>query len=141
MNFEDIDDSEFIEIIKFDDPIDGESILFDDVFTVYIQPDWNSLEEFVNLWNKKRHRIKCNKIKVYPKGIKVAPEVDKNITYHLDIGKRLLKALKEKSKDKPKYIKILRVGKGFDTIYYVEEYKFPASQTKTTPKKQTKKSS
>ena len=137
MSWDDLEEEDFYEILKLDLPIEHEEVMHEDVFTAYIEPFWKTFEAFTNLWDKKRHRIQCKKIKKYPSGMKQDDFIGETI-YFLDMGKRLLKAMKDFGVKKipPKYVKITRIGLKFDIQYYVKIYKL-IKQTKITSKKIT----
>ncbi len=135
MSWDDLTEEDFYEILKLDLPIEGEEIMHDDVFTAYIEPFWKTFEAFTNIWDKNRHRIQCKKITKYQMDSKRDDFIGETI-YYLDMGKRLLKAMKDFGTKKipPKYVKITRIGLKFDIQYYVKIYKLTI-QKKITSKK------
>lgn len=130
MDWDEIDDSEFEEIAKFEPANGADSLLYNEpVASLFIEPDWKTLDRYINSWNKVRHKINCYKI-VLCEGTPFDGDfVDKEIKLYLDMGKRLLKQMKIMSKKKPKFLKILRIGdttdpkRKYDIQYHVSSYK------------------
>lgn len=140
-NWNEFDDEFFLEYAKFDKALGEDTILYgNDSYVLYCKPNYATLKEITNQWNKQRFRIIIQKIKIL-QGL--ADEISEE-KYALDMGKRLLRSIREHAISGTKYLKILRLGLKFDTEYYVSEYKpkikavLPATAPTTRKKKESK---
>lgn len=103
---------------------------------LYCQPDWDSIEEYTNDWNKQRRRIYVYEIMTVENSNRTSDKMI-DIPLHLDMGARLFNAMKLLAKKKPKFVKILKLSNPrdkFDVMYYVDEYNFKTQEKITKPK-------
>lgn len=122
MDWDDLDLGDFREFVKFDSvpPMSLLASLYEEkVEVLYCKVDWNTLEKFKNEWDKTQYRVDIEKYLDYRDGLSLD-----NIDYYLPMGKRLLKAMTKFHQESPKQknVKILRVGEGFHTHYFVEAF-------------------
>ncbi len=117
MSWDNFDD-DFLEFAKFSTANQNEH-MFDDkelVMVIYVHIQSADLVEFVNRWNKTQYKIRVKMIHTL-----FDDELSKT-EYWLAGGKRLFGALKSYVQLAIFNLKILRVGKGFDTQYAISEY-------------------
>lgn len=138
MRLDEFDDADLMEYIQFKNAPFQVATMYNEkvkIVVCRIVPD--SFEPYISQWNK--NAIRCT---VYELNYPFRDDIESFETegpLFLTCGKRLLATLK-RHKFESKYVCIHRIGEGFDTEYYVEDFK-PTIQTKLTvsPKSKSKK--
>jgi hypothetical protein len=131
------DDTFDIEYASFQKATNDDVALLSPNQTVgYFRIHWDSVQDYVNTWNKKRKRVMVNKIDRYPEGLRRNDDINEYDLW-LDMGARLFKELKKHAPNKPKYLRIIKDSNPldkFDTWYHAYVYKLVKFKT-VTPKK------
>jgi len=136
MDWDDFDQDDYLEFAKFRACVDGESMFPNDPTAniLYCEVVGKPIE-FVNRWSKTQYKVRVNVLNYDPRFSDSFKDMDA-LRSHTDSwlagGKRLFGAV-AKVKDEPQ-IKIIRVGKGFDTEYFASAFK-PKFQKKLTKNK------
>jgi hypothetical protein len=87
---------------------------------------WKTIQDFTNAWNKKRKRVRVQKVRVCKGTPHERDEVISNDNLYLDMGARLFNAVKKLAKKHPRFIKVVKItnpANKFDVQYYAEPYK------------------
>lgn len=130
------------EYAKFSPADQIDSVLYDDTVEVlYIEPNYDSIKPYINQWNKKRKKIDVGIIRRCINTPFKSDNIANESGVCLDMGARLYNAIRMIIKEKPKYLKILKISNPkdkFDVQYYASEYKL-IGQQKIAPKKKTTK--
>ena len=136
------DDSFGVEYAKFKKADLDDSALYDDnVDVLYCKPDYESIANYVNTWNKQRKRIEIKRIIRCFNTPYQSDTIEADGNLCLDMGSRLYNAMKLANGYKWKHLKILKISNPrdkFDVHYYTSEYKLQ-KQDKLTDKKKAKK--
>lgn len=126
------DDSYEFEFVKFDKATQSDAVLYEDAEVLYCKIEWDTIEDYTNMWNKAAKKVRIQKYSSfrYEDGFKWELL---NIDFILSIGSRLYRELRKFHSEHPKNknIKILRIGKRFDTTYHVSTFK-PTNQEKVS---------
>lgn len=129
------------EFISFKDGTQADMTIYSPNRKVlYLEPNWSTLTEYINQWNKTRRKMKVFEILPHFKSPLAYDEIKTLDNIWLDMGARLYKAVLPFAKKGTKYIRIIKDANPidkFDTWYTVFIYK-PTHQ-KTLPKKKTGK--
>lgn len=130
LSWDNLDENDFLEFVQFDEvsPFEALAKLYDEKVEVLLAKiNWDSLETFKNQWNKTQHRVQIQKY------VKTMRGNGKNryyeyslmdLDFYLAMGKRLLGTMQKFHQDntRRKNVKILRIGEGFQTRYFIEEF-------------------
>lgn len=130
------------EFAKFNPADISDSTLYEgNISVIYCKPDYKSIVEITNQWNKRRKQIAIYPIRRAFNTPYESDEIMNNSNLFLDMGARLYNAMKEANMKNYKYIKILKIASPvdkFDVQYYATEYKL-ITQKKLSTGKKTKK--
>jgi len=132
-------DDEFgYEFLKFDSSNQQQIANWSPNKTIlFLEPNWDTLDEYTNQWNKVRRRLVIKNQIESRLGTPFEHDKIKELqNTWLDLGARLYKALLPFAIKKQKYIKIIKDSNPndkFDTWYNVQAYK-PSFQAKVKPK-------
>lgn len=140
------DDSFGNEYVKFSGN-DGD-VLTTDIFsdhTVYSivgRIYWDTIEDYVNVWNKQRKKVRFDYVRRCINTPYNSDEVIENPNLYLDMGARLYNEIRKHREKKPKFVQINKYENPrdkFDTWYIVMPYKFVAQKKVSTSKTKSNK--
>lgn len=132
-------DDDAIEYAKWDNPSLAEMAMYDiddDPKVIYCRIHYNTLRKEKDKWNNDKWFVDITPIEVSKtKGI------DDELTERnevLSMGVRLFNVVKKANTSKWNYVRIFRLGKKFNTQYYISEFKLTKQSKVTEPIKKKK---
>lgn len=132
------DDNDFgVEYAKFTKAyIDDDPLCTEDTTVLYCKVHWNTITDYVNSWNKKRKKVRIERILLCKNTPYDEDKIEENDNLWLDMGSRLFNCLKNLKSDKPSCVKIIKNSNPrdrFDTWYVAGNYKL-SKQAKISKK-------